>query len=122
MNQKQISNAKELLTKAYSVLPSDFSLREVRAYIYNALQKIALFETRQAKKQEQNKQEQEKAEAKRKSQMEIKLPWQNNDIIQAISVIDKMIAEEESKINGYKQKQQSVQPEDNDKDSQTFYG
>lgn len=122
MKQKQISDTKEFLRKAYAVLPADFSLREVRAYIYHALQKIELFESRSAKKQAEQDKQQEQADHKRRTEMGIALPWEAQDVTQAINLIDKMIEEEKSKINVYKQKQQSVSPEDNSQDTQTFYG
>jgi hypothetical protein len=121
MKEKQISDTKELLKKAYSVLPNDFSLREVRLSIYQALQKIELFESKSAKKQEEQRKQQEQAELKRRTEMGIALPWQTQDVKQAISLIDKMIEEEKSKINVYKQKQSASQ-EDNGQDTQTFYG
>lgn len=121
MKEKQIADTKEFLQKAYANLPNDFSLREVRWSIYQALQKIELFETKRHKKQEeQTKQEKQREKLRKEGSIGMTLPWKFSDVTQAISIIDKMIAEEESKINVNKQTKQQVEPDN--EDSQTFHG
>jgi hypothetical protein len=121
MKSNKITETKEFLRKAYAILPTDFSLREVRFSINQAIQKIALFENKQVKKEAQARQ-QEELELKKKQQIGI-LPFQPYDAKQAISLIDKMIEEEERKINvkGQSQKQSDSQSDDNE-NLQTFYG
>jgi hypothetical protein len=119
MKVNKIAETRELLRKAYAILPTDFSLREIRFSINQAIQKIALFENKQVKKEAQARQ-QEELELKKKQQIGI-LSFQPYDAKQAISLIDKMIEEEERKINVKGQKQSDSQSDDNE-NIQTFYG
>lgn len=115
----KINDIKLYLNKAYQAASSNYSLREIRFSINQAIQKIALFENKQVKKEAQARQ-QEELELKKKQQIGI-LPFQPYDAKQAISLIDKMIEEEERKINVKGQKQSDSQSDDNE-NIQTFYG
>ena len=120
MKTNKITETRELLRKAYATLPTDYSLREIRFSINQVIQKITLFENKKAKKEAQTIQQE--LELKMKQQIGI-LPFQSYDAKQAISLIDKMIKEEERKINvkGQSTKRSDGQAND-DEDLQTFYG
>jgi len=113
MKSNKITETKEFLRKAYAILPTDYSLREIRFSINQVIQKITLFENKKAKKEAQAIQQE--LELKMKQQIGI-LPFQPYDAKQAISLIDKMIDEEERKTNV------KGQSKNDNEDLQTFYG
>lgn len=117
MKDKKIYETRELLKKAYSILPNDFSLREIRFSIQQTLQKIELFEVKHIRRQENIRQQEELA-IKQKLQIN-NLPYQQYDAKKTIGLIDEMIKEEERKINVKQTKPVIKQDEE---DSQTFYG
>src|SRR6516162_7596579 len=92
-------NTKQLLADAFASIPNKFAYREVRFYVYQAMQRLQKLELRETAKQEQEQEQRIKEEEKRKS-----APWmppiyqENYNIRPTIDIIDKMIADEQKKI------------------------
>lgn len=88
----KIDETKQYLKKAYSSLPPDFALRDVRFAVNQAMQKLEQYETKLNRRETVYKQTE-------KDYTEERQQWLNPlDTKNRIDIIDKMIKEEEKKI------------------------
>lgn len=119
----------DLLKETFASIPNSFAYREVRFYVYNALQKLEAIEKREAnRKKAFAEQEKKKEEAKIQ-------PWMPpiyqtpSQVMHTLDIIDKMISEEKKVIESIHatkntKKGQLGLPKDNDEDDdlQTLHG
>lgn len=107
-------STKELLTDTFASIPNKFSYREVRFHVYHALRKLQDLEKREAVKERAEIEQRIKEEEKKKH-----APWmppiyqEGYNIKPTIDMIDKLIADEQKKIEEIRNKQsQGVRPEE----------
>jgi hypothetical protein len=121
---------KDLLKETFASLPNSFAYREVRFYVYNALQKLEVLEKREANKKKTFAEQQKKLEDAKKLQ-----PWMppiyqtSSQVMHTLDIIDKMISDENKVIESIHaaknaKKGQLDLPKDNDEDDdlQTLHG
>jgi hypothetical protein len=114
----------DLLRETFASVPTSFAYREVRFYVYQAMQKLQVLEKREAKKEVQNQEQLKIQEEKRQKYSPF---YQNGyNVKPHLDIIEKMIAEEEKKINELQNKRDQLSKpennEDNDQDIQTLHG
>lgn len=124
-----MKTTRTLLKETFAALPNSFAYREVRFYVYQAMQKLETLEKREAVKKGQAEEQRLKEEEKKKSQNWMPPIYQNtSQLQQTIDILDKMIGEEKKvieEIHAKKTKKgQVVQQEDDDEDDnlQTIHG
>jgi hypothetical protein len=121
-----MKSTRDLLKEVFTSMPSTFAYREVKFHVYQALQKLESLEKREAVRHSQEEEMRIKEE-KKKAQ-----PWQPPiyqnplQVQQTIDILDKMIESEKKIIEGIQakkiKKQMPKEDNDNDGQSQTFYG
>ena len=123
-----MKTTKDLLKETFASIPNTFAYREVRFYVYHALQKLEGLEKREGARKK-NLTDLQKLEEKKKNS-----PWsppiyQNpSQLQQTLGILDKMIDEEKKVIEQIhaknSQKGQVAPKEDVDEDDepQTLHG
>lgn len=123
-----MKTTRDLLKESFATLPNSFAYREVRFYVYQALQKLETLEKRETVKRSQAEKQTLEEEKKRKSQNWMPPIYQNpSQVQQTIDILDRMIGEEKKvieDIHAKKIKGQVVPQEDDDEDDnlQTIHG
>lgn len=122
-----MKTTKDLLKETFASMPNNFTYREVRFYVYHALQKLENIEKREGIKEKQKKEEQLKEEKIKKLQSWMPPIYQNTyQANQLLGIVDKMIDEEKRIIQGIQNKKGQIkksEPHDNDEDGlQTLHG
>jgi len=122
-------STKDLLKETFASLPNSFAYREVRFYVYNALQKLEVLEKREAnRKKSFAEQEKAKEEAKKLQPWQPPIYQSTSQIMNTLDIIDKMISAENNVIESIHAKNakkgQVDLPKDNDEDDdlQTLHG
>ncbi len=121
-----MKTTRTLLKETFASIPNSFAYREVRFYVYNALQKLEVLEKRESNKKKSFAEQEKKKEEAKKLQPWMPPIYQNaSQLQQTIDILDKMIGEEKKVIESIHakklKKDQAVQQEDDD-DLQTFHG
>lgn len=123
-----MKSAKNLLRESFASIPNSFAYREVRFYVYQALQKLEALEKREVAKEEQN-QANKLAEEKKKREGSWMPPIYQNPVAvkQTLDILDKLIESENKIIESVRNKSKG-QPQKNgnhyeaENDDQTLHG
>ncbi len=122
-------STKDLLKETFASIPNAFAYREVRFYVYNALQKLELLEKKEAnRKKSFAEQEKAKEEAKKLQPWQPPIYQSASQILNTLDIIDKMISEENKVIESIhaakntKKGQLDLPKDDEDDDPQTLHG
>ncbi len=101
-----MGNISKLLKEAYSSIPHEFAYREVRFYLYHAMQKLENVEKKQSNREKQALEQKIVRENLEQEAKKRNIPtYQNNAFLKTkIDIIDKMIEEEYKKIENIKNK------------------
>lgn len=123
-----MKTTKDLLKESFASIPNNFAYRDVKFYVYHALQKLETIEKREGVKEKQKREEQIKEEKRRKSQSWMPPIYQNvYQTNQLLGMVDKMISEEKKIIEGIQNKNKGhitkSEPHNDDEDGlQTLHG
>lgn len=123
-----MKTTRDLLKESFATLPNSFAYREVRFYVYQALQKLETLEKRETVKRSQTEKQKLDEERKKKSQNWMPPIYQSPfQVQQTIDILDRMIGEEKKvieDIHAKKIKGKVDQQEDDDEDDnlQTIHG
>lgn len=124
-----MKTTRDMLRETFATIPNSFAYREVRFYVYNALQKLETLEKREAAKKKSWLEDKAKEEEKKKTQSWMPPIYQNpSQIQQTLDILDRMIGEEKKVIENIHAKNvkkgQVAPQEDNDEDDdlQTIHG
>lgn len=125
-----MKKTRDLLKETFASIPNAFAYREVRFYVYNALQKLEALEKKEAKRRANLTELQKIEEEKKKNS-----PWSppiyqtSSQMQNTLDIIERMIAEEQKVIQdihakNVKKGQVEIQKDDDEDDgsSQTLHG
>lgn len=120
---------RDLLKETFASIPNSFAYREVRFYVYNALQKLEALEKREVnRKKSFAEQEKAKEELKKTQAWQPPIYQTPSQVINTLDIIERMISEEKKVIESIHAKNakkgQVDLPKDNDEDDdlQTLHG
>jgi len=121
-----MKTTKDLLKETFASIPNNFAYREVKFYVYHALQKLETLEKREITKQKQQHERQVKEEEMKKTHAWMPPIYQNSYQVQrTLDMIDQMIAEEKKVIEDVHkkgQKSETKNDSDGDDELQTIHG
>lgn len=123
-----MKSAKNLLQESFASIPNSFAYREVRFYVYQALQKLEKLEKREIARDAQN-QANKLAEEKKKKESPWMPPIYQNAVAvkQTLDILDQMISDENKIIESVRNKskgqpQKNGNPYEAESDDQTLHG
>src|SRR6185369_14425290 len=95
-----MKKTQELLRDAFSSIPNSFAYREVRFYVYNAMQKLESIGKKEASRQKSKKEQEVREDFAKNEARKRNIPAYQSPFLlkQAIDIIDGMIALEQKKI------------------------
>lgn len=119
-----MKSTKDLLKETFASIPHDFSYREVRFYVYQALQRLEKLEKRELAHEKQRQQNENENKKKNSPWMP---PIYQDPIVakQTLDLLNKMIESENKIIESVRSKNKTQQKNGNqneDGNEQTFYG